>query len=261
MGLSGLSGLSGASGLFGGVEIPLTIDGLQLWLKADAGTFQDSAKTTPSASDGDVIGAWADQSGQGNDATQVTTANKPLLKLAIQNGRPVIRSDGVNDFLSTPPVTINSDGLVCFLVIQAVSQALANIAIEMSVNASANDGFWFAAGTAGANGAGGRLKGSVATVNVTVNDPLGGTSVFRIIELVGRGALESSNLYRDGVSISSSATDFGIIGTDNIYIGSRSGGTVAFNGDIAEILIYDSALSDADRGLIEDYLNARYAIF
>jgi hypothetical protein len=32
------------------------------------------------------------------------------------------------------------------------------------------------------------------------------------------------------------------------------------NGDIAEIIIYNSALSDTDRGLVESYLLAKWGI-
>ena len=93
-----VSFLSGVPAAFS----PLDISGLQLWLKADAGLWQDSVGGTPAASDGDVVGAWADQSGNARHATQATTSKKPLLKLAIQNGRDVVRFDGGDDWLSLP---------------------------------------------------------------------------------------------------------------------------------------------------------------
>ncbi len=91
--------------LMGGVAfLPTDVDGLQLWLDAnDASTlFQDAAKTIP-AGNGDVVGAWADKSGLGNDATQTTTAAKPTL--VNTDGFPALEFDGTDDYL------INSSGL------------------------------------------------------------------------------------------------------------------------------------------------------
>ena len=84
--------------------LPTDLTGLQLWLDAnDASTlFQDAAKTTV-AGDGDVVGAWADKSGQGNDATQTTTAAKPLLDTdVLGTGFSGIKFDAADDFLSFP---------------------------------------------------------------------------------------------------------------------------------------------------------------
>ncbi len=80
---------------------PTQIAGLKLWLKADAGLFKDAAKAQPATADADAIYTWADQSGNGNDAIQATLANRPLLKLAIQNGKAVVRFDGADDGLQT----------------------------------------------------------------------------------------------------------------------------------------------------------------
>lgn len=83
---------------------PLSIPNLALWLDAsDASTlFQDSGGTTAAAADGDVVGYAKDKGTNLWNATQGTALNKPILKLAIQNGRNVIRFDGSNDVLSTP---------------------------------------------------------------------------------------------------------------------------------------------------------------
>ena len=82
---------------------PLDIAGLQLWLDGSdiATLFQDSAKTTPVTSDGDVVGAMADKSGNGNDVVEATTANKPIYKTGIENGKSVVRFDGTDDKLTS----------------------------------------------------------------------------------------------------------------------------------------------------------------
>ncbi len=71
-----------------------------LWLLADRGLYQDSGGTTPAMADGDPIGLWQDQSGHGNHVTQTTSADRPALKRAIQNGQNVVRFDGTSTWLS-----------------------------------------------------------------------------------------------------------------------------------------------------------------
>ncbi len=141
-GLSGMTGLSGLSGLFGGGEIPLTIDGLQLWVKADEGVFQNSVKSVRATSDGDVIGVWEDQSGNGNDISQATTANKPILKLDILNSRPIIRFDGTDDRLINSTFSL-SQPFTTFVVYKVITGAVIDSFDDVICAIFRNAGFAF----------------------------------------------------------------------------------------------------------------------
>ena len=101
----------------GGEFLPNEIANLEIWLDAnDISTlWQDSAKTTPVTADSDVVGAWEDKSGNGNDLTQVTTANKPLYKTGQANGKAVIRGDGTDDYLSVSGLA--ADATRTFIVV------------------------------------------------------------------------------------------------------------------------------------------------
>lgn len=57
------------------------------WVRADAGT-------TGATTDGQTVTAWVDQSGNGNNVPAVG-ATPAVLKTNIQNGKPVVRCDGV----------------------------------------------------------------------------------------------------------------------------------------------------------------------
>jgi hypothetical protein len=70
-------------------QIPIPIDGLQLWLKADAGVTLN----------GSNVSKWADQSGNGNEAIQPDSPHQPLLVKDGLNGKPTIRFDGLDDRL------------------------------------------------------------------------------------------------------------------------------------------------------------------
>jgi hypothetical protein len=67
---------------------------LELALQPDSSFWQESSRTT-SASSTDPVGAWDDQSGNANHATQGTTARKPTL------GTDVVTFDGGDGLEST----------------------------------------------------------------------------------------------------------------------------------------------------------------
>ena len=65
----GLRGLMLGSGGGPGIT-PRSMSGLQLWLDAGKGTYQDVAKTVPAAANADPVQLWADQSGQGTTCSK-----------------------------------------------------------------------------------------------------------------------------------------------------------------------------------------------
>lgn len=90
---------------------PLDVPGLALWLDASDSTtlFQDSAGTTPATEDEHPIGKWADKSGNNYHATQAgDNAKRPVLKLNIQNSKPVVRA------VSTDHLAFADGGLALF---------------------------------------------------------------------------------------------------------------------------------------------------
>lgn len=250
-GLSALTGLSGLSGLFGGGFLPSNIAGLSLWLKADAGVFEDSAKTTSATDDGDVVGAWEDQSGNSNDVLQTTTADKPLLKLNIVNSKPVIRFDGTNDDLSIGSFVAElSQPNTIFVVIEV-----------RNLN---NDAFWVFDGQ-DIVGSQNELRAQTATDPdiwaIIAGASLTGGDIIRD-EIILIGAKydggDSEIKQNDVVTASGNA---GTEGLDGFRIGSRRNNTSYFDGDVAEVLIYNVNLSTLERQQVEDYFNSRYVIF
>jgi hypothetical protein len=71
------------------VASPIPTTGLQLWLRADAGVTLK----------GSTVSRWADQSGNGNHATQLDHERRPLFVRAALNGNPALRFDGGDDRL------------------------------------------------------------------------------------------------------------------------------------------------------------------
>ena len=231
----------------GGVRfLPSDLTGLQLWLDAnDASTlFQDAAKTT-AAGDGDVVGAWADKSGQGNDATQATTAQKPTLQDGIINGRSIVRGDATDDVMeiSVGPLT--------------------NVAIFVVAKRRVTNSLGYVLSNGGTSSF--RLV-FPTTLNSIINsyNSVGSQVTGGFVEL-------NTNLYiakYDGVNnilvVNNGTPDSNAVAAlahtwTNIFARNDTG-TSTVDSDIAEMLIYNTALSDEDIALVETYLSAKWGI-
>lgn len=229
--------------------VPTSIPGCMIWLNAD----------DMSQADGTALSQWDDKSGQSNHAVQATGSKQPLLKIAVVNGHNSVRFDGSDDNMTmtvaapsqpntmfvvgvlndTPLNQVANAAFVCF----ASSTGKPVICVRRTATSW---GFWGPA-------AGGLDR-------VTQEDLVSG--VWNILEIVSASS-SSTILYRNGVARSGTFTvnpDGG--GVTNQAIGEEIGFSPTRNlkGDIAEIIVYNSALSAADRGTVEIYLANKYNI-
>ncbi len=236
--------------LMGAVFLPTDLTGLQLWLDAnDASTlFQDAAKTT-AAGDGDVVGAWADKSGQGKDATQTTTADKPTLQTGIVNGLPVVRFDGTDDFLNIPDLSALTEGEL-FVVIKLDADPPVLNSGAWKFGSTGQNTFWPTAAT-------GVIQDSFgSTVRKTVGNLVTSLAQFNIYNVVSRAGEWTANL--NGAQEFTTGTN--TAGFTNVPRIGRNGAADFLKGDKAELLLYSPTLSIANRGLIADYLATKYGV-
>lgn len=219
---------------------PDQLSGLRLWLKADAIT---------GLNDGDPVTTWSDSSGQANNATQATAAKKPTYKTGILSGKPVVRFDGVDDELTLGDLSAYfPSAATLFVVVILSSDAAYSI-----YGTAANDGFWRWDGDGkGYMGAfrATRIAGYPATM------PQTGTRFFEL-----RSSASGYRLYQDGLALGDEQAA-GYAGGANHRIGNNADAAADrfLAGDVAEIIVYDSAFSDANRGIIRDYVNSKYAL-
>ena len=233
--------------------LPTDIAGLKLWLKADTGTFQDAAMTTPAAADGDVVGGWADQSGNANHATQATTANKPLLKLAIQYGKPVVRFDGTNDGLQIASLTLPT---FTSLFVTAKFTTVKPLFIEHSASSNTYDGFYLY----GTSDSMFNIRRTLQHYAIGVAGWMGAlwcvvSAIYDGTHLVRKNQVAQSNGNVGGTARTNSDV------TTALNIACRNLASLFGDGDIAELIIYDSALSAAKQQSVEGYLNTRWAVY
>ncbi len=235
-----LAGLSAAAAAFS----PDSISGLLAWLKADGNVYTSG---TTQATDGQDVSTWDDAHTSNNDFTQSTGGLKPLFKTNIINGKPVIRFDGSDDRLIHSGVSTGGTSFSLFLVLYNNSQA-ANYGSLISEGSTRG---LFLRGS-GAGGPSNKLDMfySADKHNTTALTP---GVWFYVSAIVSAGAL---TFYRngtaDGTSSSIISTSFNTIGDDPA--GER------FKGDIAEILIFNSAISGANLTNMHTYLASKYAL-
>ena len=215
------------------VASPLDIAGCVGWWDAD-----NAASITES---GGLVSQWNDRSGQGNHATASTTA-RPTTGTRSLNGRNVLDFDGTANGMATS-------------LADTATQTVFFVAVS-DVASSAGRVWGFGGGNRGAfpdSGAWGFWRQQTAGA-ISFGTTASATSPSVAC------ALFSSN---------SSLTTFGngAQGTTNDPVDSF-GGTFAIgkeasnfhNGYVAEIVIYNTALTTADRARVEAYLAAKWGI-
>ncbi len=225
--------------------VPTDIAGLQLWLKADAGLYQDAAMTTLAVLDADPVGGWADQSGNANHATQATVDNRPLLKLAIQNSKAVVRFRESYSSLRTAAFSSALHPKTIILVYSQPSTSAQTYVFDgLASNQTQLDS---QAPNVNAAYAG-------AYIFYTESYPL----AMCVMSIIFNGA--NSFMIKNGIQ--QAVGDTGTTAMTGLTLGASGGATGSgLVGDIAEFLIYNSALSTANRQAVESYLNSRWAVY
>lgn len=232
---------------------PDKVSGLNLWLDAsDAATLLQSSGGSAATLDGDPVGQWRDKSLNANHASQSDGTKKPSLKTAIQNGKSIVRFDGVNDFLNGNLASISTNSFSCFIVYRKSSTASLQVSLSsgngllqyLTINGGASDGYSSGDDYIYPNAHRGLKISNNQTSNFVLMEQIGGSTV--------------SVFKNSSASSSNTVTSYS---ASNFYISSYIGSSYFFGGDFAEILIYNQNLSASDRQLIESYLNSKWSIY
>ena len=254
---------------------PDLLTGLQLWLDAsDASTLYDATSGGSLVAADGTVKRWEDKSGNNRHATEAT--NGPQRKTAIQGGRDVLRFDGSNDKLTIASSTaafkyLHSGQSTTFIVLKhafsigsnGLGTLLSNqtaftsgVGTSAIINDISGDAFDIVASNAAGVVARDQLAGIARDVFALVSvatDLQNGTQGNRYKLYKNGGAENSSTVSGSGSASTSNAAQ-------DLRIGSLHSNEWWFLGDIAEIVSYDSALSDTDRAAVENYLLAKWAI-
>ena len=219
---------------------PSDISGLQLRLDAGEGVIKDMDEK---------VSVWADQSGSGNDASQVSMSNQPLWVDNQINSHSVISFDGVNSYLEFPEHFLYNYTNLTLFIVNKPKNLGDNCAIL---------------GPSGTNSTGLELLFMTVNHHLRINGlvkyytGLFTSNVFTVSEFTYNGS--NTIGYNNGVALSAMPGG-DALNYDGIYALGRYSGPYNAKSDVAEILIYDSTLSDTDRQAVESYLNTKYDIY
>ncbi len=233
----------------GGSTGAVPTQGLAFWVKADTGLTLNGA----------TVYQWADQSGNNRHAIQATTASQPALVSSVLNGKPVLRFDGLNDFLSFSLPINGSTGLT--LVLVSANSASRDPGVNQGNYAPI---FWEETASWG------WTYLSPFQTNVVMR--FGTTQTGNLFKYTRPASINNSftttiamhngttdSLYINGSLVMSAGGKLAPIAAtvSSPYLGRGAGGTY-FPGDIAEVLIYTRALSGPERIDLENYVRDRY---
>lgn len=223
---------------------PTSVASLAAWFRADS---------IAGVADGATVASWTDQTGNGNTVTQGTEADKPLYKVNIINGYPVVRFVS-NDYLQAVATGI-PDGSAPFSIVAVASRGTgtANV-LTMRSNGSTNG--WILKHGNGSDADFGRMT-TPGVKDYDVDGVWTAAATFYIQTAIMDSSSDMT-FYRNGTSVGTSAHN--VFNTATASLFRISSDNVGWDGDIAELLVYNAELSTANRQAIEAYLSNRYAI-
>lgn len=231
---------------------------LQLWLKADAGTTLT----------GTDVDAWADQSANAFTATSQGATDAQLITDGL-NFNPVLRFTGAQYLNLGNPAALDLQPLtdeMTIITMVITGGATTGTVISKADNTTRNYQVWFGQtdrvlhhtlGRQGANTA--ERWGTIYALNepkltsgVIANT---GDPFTRLTPYVN-GVLDPADT-NNGVSTGAVAADV-LVGARRDAVNTGTG--YLYNGDIAEIIIYDRDLTTVELNRVESYLALKYGI-
>jgi hypothetical protein len=220
----------------GGCEPPpLPRTGLLLWLRADAGV----------TSSGGRVSRWLDQSGNGFVASMTAAARQPSFVGGALNGQPVIRFSGAQSLGLSPFV---SPTRFTVLVVGKNSNTSETFSMILGPggNAPNNQLRW-------ENGSQALLVGTGNNLPVTTSN-VGNTRAYHTLS----ATYDGTTMYVFYNGTATSGNNFTTTGPWTLAQIGAWYSTYFMNGDVAEILMYDHALSGSDLSGATAYLRSKY---
>ena len=235
------------------INSPSEIPGLVMWFNADDEGY----------SHGEAVSVFNDQSGFSNDGTQSEVGNRPSYLTNAVNGHAAFR---FNKSLKQH-VDLDSTGFNGLVTLRDFS-----IFVVCKWQGVATSGLFGAWDTSSSSGnthfevkSGGDLRLRVGAMNSAYGDNLFQDGVWCQVAGVMRSAGDDplGSVYGDGSLSGTKAASPGTVTVADygkMQIGNSYSNTRYFDGDMAEILMFNRALTATEIDQVERYLAERYAM-
>ncbi len=241
---------------------PNDVPGILLWLDANDldGDGVPEGASESGLSGGDAA-TWEDRSGNNNDMSHATPSRRPTLSVAAKNGRDILNFDGGDALFATdasvPTLDLNNNAFTMYAVVNPTNTN-GRIIINKETTYEV-----------GLNG--GIVQGAVVTTapgswawGGTGNNAI--STAWHTVEFAHNNTMW--DFYQDGAlteTILPANNQTGNIQpTNNVFsVGGRGNAAPTgsfFLGDMAEILMFDHALSAAERASLEAYFNSKWGL-
>jgi hypothetical protein len=218
---------------------PTDLPGLLLWLRADHGVQGDA---------GGPVARWEDQSGAGHHFLEPNPALQPHLVAQAAGAQPAVRFDGVDDALTLATAPLPVAGRSVFAVVKWNEARTYSFALGCG---EGTDGYLRLHTDTGLL-TGGRYP---LLYQNGIASPKSGRTPADISKPfhLGLRSLRQWNVY----AITDNPPGTGTLK----YLGRNEANNTPANrfaGEIAEVLVYDRALTARERAQVEEYLQRKY---
>ena len=255
------------NGIDGVLTTPLTAP--VLWLKADAGAYTDAGTTL--ATNNQTIQQWNDQSCSGFNATQADASKRPTLHQYAFNGKPALWFDGANgnyflNNITSNPVVAGGERTVFVYgkrdcnthagggvggtlftfrrtpLINTLTYGANTYGTPVYIYSDANG-----VGNNNANIASAMIDTALNQFTITYKVPAAGSQISCYINGLGQTVNQAG-----GAVVAET-------GANGFTVGHREDQPdLDWSGWIAEVIVYDRALTDGERIAVENYLQTKY---
>lgn len=244
---------------------PLSISGLGMWF--DGEVAYTSISPDVQALDTETIRRWPDLSGNGRHHDQAASGNKPLWSRTGINGRPALRGDGIDDYLSGTTglgLLRNVSGATMFLVAMGNSGTVSASQLGGQINRNGGNQARATLQRASSNSyqAGGRRLDADSFASSTA----GTTSTSAYIQ-AGRFNYSGAILrhYLNGTLIGTvnpfqSSGNTSDTDSEGMSVFGTNLGASPFPGLIAHYSVWPRLLTDAEFATMTTYLSQRYGV-
>jgi len=224
-------------------------EGLTLWVRADADVDMNT---------NNQVYGWADQSGNGHNFGSYGTI-KPIWQENRLNGKPALKFDGANDYMTNAYKP--SGQLTAFIVRRYQAFGAKQSLFNCHKTSAPDGGFYLGAGGASSpynrqailTALGGTWPSGVN------NQDVGMLSTNWVVDTL-LISVSNTALWTDNMLMTNDTAHGAIAAGKPLVVGANSDalGAYPFNGEVAEIVIYNRAMSDDERLLVNDYLGTKY---